>query len=519
MIALAQGMAGVALVMGFALLCIRQIGAASVLLAVQCVAVAVSAVTLQQPFMAIPPALLAVGTWFAPGYFATLGPRTPPVGGAKLGVGAGAVLAVLCQSQGAAALPLAIVLLSVLLAATRRHALMHVMALVGIQNGIVLAGCLLGPATIRSAVPLLLAGLILPVPLAASLVFPALTWRWSRAARWVGWLDLALSLGVFAATLLVPLDSLASIFAPLLGLDGVLRSFQRRTRPAMSVAGRGLALLAGIFPILAVCAPNPVIAWLAVLASIMTSRLPTLARRWDDAVLAFVGAGVALFGLLWLMLASAVVGYFAVFAGFAAIAAVVPELAPVLVVLLLRLADQTSWPPAAEALGVAVALSALLTCSAVAMLRSSRPVVSLLQQSQAGIAALSLCLGWADGRFAALVLLILLILCRSAARMKHGPVASLAIAGLSGAPPLGVFPGLVLVALALANHHPWLLLPVGCAWIPILLAGLPRGLPAFSPRMAIPSIGWLPLALALLAGYFAPDGLVRWWHIVTAGQG
>jgi hypothetical protein len=519
MIALAQGMAGVALVMGFALLCIRQIGAASVLLAVQCVAVAVSAVTLQQPLMAIPPVLLAVGAWFAPDYLATLGSPTSPIGGSKLGVSAAAVLAVLCQSQGNAGLPLAIVLLSVLLAATRRHALMHVMALVGLQNGVVLAGCLLGPASIGSAVPLLIAGLVLPLPLAACLVLPALTWRWARAARWVGWLDPALALLVFAATLLVPLDSLASIFAPLLGLDGVLRSFQRRTRPAMSLVGRGLALLAGIFPILAVCAPNPVIAWLAILASIMASRLPTLARRWNDAVLAFVGAGVALFGLLWLMLTPTVVGYFGVFAGFAAIAAVVPELAPVLVVLVLRLAGQTSWPPAAEAIGVGVALGGLLACGAVAILRSSRPVVSLLQQGQASIAALSLCLGWADGRFAALVLLILLFLCRSAARMKHEPVASLAVAGLSGAPPLGVFPGLVLVALALANHHPWLLLPVGCALVPILLAGLPRRLLAFSPGRAIPSIGWLPLALALLIGYFAPDGLVRWWHVLTAGQG
>jgi len=121
MTALAQGMAGVALVMGFALLCIRQISAASVLLAVQCTAVTVSAVALRQPFMAIPPTLLAAGVWFAPGYLARLGPRTTPMGGAKLGVGAGAVLAVLCQSQGSLGLPLAIVLLSVLLAATRRH--------------------------------------------------------------------------------------------------------------------------------------------------------------------------------------------------------------------------------------------------------------------------------------------------------------------------------------------------------------------------------------------------------------
>jgi hypothetical protein len=29
----------------------------------------------------------------------------------------------------------------------------------------------------------------------------------------------------------------------------------------------------------------------------------------------------------------------------------------------------------------------------------------------------------------------------------------------------------------------------------------------------------LPLALALLTGYFAPEGLVRWWHVLTVGGG
>ena len=36
--------------------------------------------------------------------------------------------------------------------------------------------------------------------------------------------------------------------------------------------------------------------------------------------------------------------------------------------------------------------------------------------------------------------------------------------------------------------------------------------------MKIPSIAWLPLLLAILAGYFAPDGLVHWWHVLTAGS-
>ncbi len=62
MTALAQGTAGVALVMGFALLCVQQISAASILLAVQSAAAAVAAVVLRQPLLAIPPVLLAGGT-------------------------------------------------------------------------------------------------------------------------------------------------------------------------------------------------------------------------------------------------------------------------------------------------------------------------------------------------------------------------------------------------------------------------------------------------------------------------
>jgi hypothetical protein len=343
--------------------------------------------------------------------------------------------------------------------------------------------------------------------------------RSDKTADWFGWLDLGLSVAVFALTLLVPLDSLASVFAPLLGLDGVLRSCQRRKREAMSPAGRALALLTSVLLVLTVCPSSPVIAWLAVLAAITTSSLPTLARRWNQAVVAFCGAGVALFGLLLLALAPSVPGYFSVFAGFTAIAAVVPDLAVVLVILTLRLANQASWPPGAGSLGIAIALIALLVCATMLHGKSPRSSVTLLQQSQACIAALSVCLGQANGRFAALVVLILLIPTRSAARITDGPVGSLAIAGLGGVPPLGVFPGIVLVVLAVIDRDAWLLLPLGAAYIPILLASLPRGMPAFSPRAAIPSAGWVPLAIALLIGYCAPDGLVRWWHVLTAGRG
>ncbi len=500
MTALAQGMAGLALVMGFALLCIRQIGAASVLLAVQSAAVAVAALVGTQPLMAIPPVLMAGGIFLMPGHLAALEPRTEPFGGSKLGVAAACVLAVLCQSQSTVALPLSIILLSVLLAATRRHPLMHVMALAGLQNVIVLA------ATQPDFV-LPLACVLLPLPLAAGVLMPHPDEH--RPASWYAWIDLALALAILVATVLVPLDPTASIFAPLLGLDGALRAWQRRSRPALSPLRRGLALLTSLFAVLAVASPDPIMAWLAILACITTSLLPTATRRWDDTVLAVLGAGIALFGLA--TPAPPIVSDFSIFAGITAIASVVPDLAPVLVILLLRLANHVPWTPPVEALAVGMALIALLGC-AVTLSRRRSP--ALLQQSQAAVAALAIGLGQADGRFAALVLLILLILSRTAVRIMDRPGGSLAIAALGGIPPLGVFPGLVLVVLAISGHQAWLLLPMGAAFVPILLAALPRRLPTLAP-----SFGWLPMALALLGGYFAPDGLVRWWHVLTAGPG
>jgi hypothetical protein len=63
-----------------------------------------------------------------------------------------------------------------------------------------------------------------------------------------------------------------------------------------------------------------------------------------------------------------------------------------------------------------------------------------------------------------------------------------------------------------------LLLPLGVALIPIVLAGLPRRFPDLSFWKTVPSVAWLPLLLALLAGYFTPNSLVHWWRILTAGR-
>ncbi|MGD0108241.1 MAG: hypothetical protein ABSC06_30025 [Rhodopila sp.] len=287
---------------------------------------------------------------------------------------------------------------------------------------------------------------------------------------------------------------------------------------ALSPIRRGSALLQNGFCVLVVCAPTLIIGWLAVVAAMAMALFPTISRRPVGAVLACVGTGLSLFGMLLLPAAASVLAYFSLFAGFATIAAVVPDLAIVLVILILRLANQGPWPPGVDGLGMGIAVTALLACALLLTNPVRRHRKTLLVLSQASIATLTICTGEAEGRFTGLVLLILLVLSRAAARVTAGPVATLATAGLGGFPPLGVFPGVLLAVLTMSAHDPWLLLPMGAALIPVVLASIPRRLPEFLPAIAFPSVAWLPLLLALVTGYLAPNGLVHWWRILTAGR-
>ena len=66
-----------------------------------------------------------------------------------------------------------------------------------------------------------------------------------------------------------------------------------------------------------------------------------------------------------------------------------------------------------------------------------------------------------------------------------GPAGVLALAGLAGLPPLGVFPGVVLVVLVVSSHAPWVLVPLLAALVPMLLAGLPPRLRLWPLRPAL----------------------------------
>lgn len=486
--ALAQGSAGVALVMAFALLSVRRIETALILLAVQCGTVAIAAAVAGHPGMAIPPPLLAGLVWRMRTNNAE--PLTAKsMGSVRLAMIAAVALAVLCQSSSVPSVPLALFLISMLLATIQANPLLRLAALVGMQNGIALAGCMtLTP-------PLLpLACLLLPLPFAASLAtrrlaLPTPSWiRWP----WVRWSALALAVAMFVATLTVPLNAHASVFAPLIALAGVLRAWSTRTRHTL-VRQAATVLQLG-FTLLAICATAPVIAWLAIASAVFAALYPTLPRRKETAVLALSAAGLALFGLLTLPFS--LVGYFSLFVGYAVIAACIPALGVPLVILLLRQTSLVALPDAAATLLIELAVAALLTSSILLMASAGKNPLRWLQASHIAFAVLPLGVGRADSRFATLVLLVLLILTDAAV-----PAVVCADAVL--------FPGLALVVLDIAEHDPWLLAALAIGTVPMLSAfGIPKALPPLSSM--------IPLVLALLFGFFAPDSLVRWLQALTA---
>ncbi len=520
MTALAQGSAGLALVMSFGLLGARQVSAAIVLLAVQGGAVAASALAQHQP--AIAAAAIAVDViaaiWLLRHAAPDFDSIAPPAGGVKLGIALGAALAVLCQSRGPLAEPLAIVLMSVLLAATRRHRLMHLIALAGLQNGLILTACLAAQGPLPA-----LAGCLLAVPAATGIILDHPGRRGWVVPDWLqdrlGWGQVGLAGGVFAACLLLPLDPLATLFVPLIAAWGAARSWINRTG-RLTLTRRLAAIKTVVFMLIAVSVAQPLVAWLAVLTALAAAVWPALRRRWDVLILGSCGAGVALFGLLTLPLGQASLSCTALFAGLTAIVAAVPGLGVIVALMILRMSVAAPWPPVAGMTLTGVAVAGLLSCAALLTLGIGRRA-TLLGLVQVGIAAAALGIGRPDARFAAMVLLVLLVLSGIAEQLARGaprdhPGAAAAIAGLGCVPPLGVFPGLVLALLAIAGPAPWLLLPIGAGLAAALHASLPRRLQSatiWGPAAA----AWLPLGLALLFGFCAPDGLVQWLRTITAG--
>jgi hypothetical protein len=516
MIALAQGCAGLALVMCFALLGTRQVSAAAILLSVQSLAVATCALALRQPVIAaMTVAANGIGAvWFVRRQMHGFAVVAPPSGGAKLGILAGAALAALAQTRGQMAEPLAVMLLSVLLAATRRHSLMHVVALVSLQNGLGLAAAEAATAPLAA-----LPGFLLAIPLGMALAADRpRALRLPRLIPFLGWAQFGCAILLLAATLVIPLDPLGVTFAPLVAAWGIASAWAGRTRRRSGPA-RLADLLKLIAMITAVAVTSPLGGAFALGIAMTAAVLPTARRRLDALVVGPCATGLALFGIATMKLGEPLVSSVVLFVGIAATIAVAPELGAVAGVILLRLSVHGPWPAEASFVLTSVAAAGLLACALLLVAGPPRRRIAPLRLAQAALAALAIGLDDPQGRFAAAVVLILLMLTDAAVVMSRpggGLAEAAARAGLAGIPPLGVFPGIALLLLAAGSLAPWLLPPIGLGLAAMIVAGTPSR-PRHTGSAWMRSVAWAPLGVALAFGYAAPDELVRWLSFVTAG--
>jgi hypothetical protein len=514
MISLAQGSAGLAMAFGIALVGAQQMPTALILLIAQSLAVACAALAEDHVGIAILAAVVNGGgaAWLLRRQVPRFEAATVPELTSLPALAAAVVLATLCQSRGALAQPLAVMLLAVLFAVTRRHKLLPVTTLLALQNGLALAAATAGAPLLATA-----PGLLLAIP-SALLWLHQPAWRrpeWVRRAA--AWGPLAVSVLLLAASLVFPLDPIGRTFAPLIAAWGVATAWTERARPlqpSRSVA----AVVTRIGLVVAVASTAPVVSVLGLALAAAATRLPTARRRPDGLLLGMCGTGLALFGLLTARGGQPAVSFAMLFLGLGATTAVAADIGAISGILLLRLSLQGPWPTeAATALTVIAALG-LAACT-LALLAAPRPArVSLLRLGQLALVAAALSLNDDAGRLAAVFLLILGTLTDIAMRLAtrdRGLEAIVSAAGLAGIPPLGIFPAVAMLIVAVAGRAPWLLLPTGACLAAMAGAGLPPRLHGTAARLTVPSLAWAPLGLALAFGYAAPAGLIRWLTAMT----
>lgn len=139
MSALGQGMAGLALILSFGLLCVRRTGLALCLFAAQGLAVAIAVAALHDlPAAALDAAVALTIPWLLHSRI----PMSPAAGWAwpmPSTLAAASVLSLLAAAAGQLALPLAILLLGLLLLVSRRSSVLHVLGICSLQQAALLA--------------------------------------------------------------------------------------------------------------------------------------------------------------------------------------------------------------------------------------------------------------------------------------------------------------------------------------------------------------------------------------------
>ncbi len=452
-----------------------------------------------------------------------------------------ALLAALAATIPGAGLALAVVLLGLLLVASRPLASQQALGVAAMQNGLVLAAVSTGLSHGRLA--------LVAVPFLPALALGAL-WLGSdrartallRAPRPAGWLDAGLCGLALLLACALPwelgargpfwrIDALAAHAILLLTALAAAGSWARRdTAP---VWGSRLAVLAGTMLSVASTAPlQSMLGMTLATAGAVAAALPARVEAWRRVCLGCTGLGLALFGTIGLL--GAPVGLLGappalpatacVMLGYGALAVLAPELTIASVILIVRMRGAATGD-LLLALGLAALLVAALGLATQGRQRGTlllygltqgrqRGTLPLLGLGQGGAAVFAFGLGTEAGNLAGLLQLSFLALSQCALLLarRDGMDRLAALAGLGGVPPFGLFPSLALILAATAARTPWLLLPLGAGLAAIAWAVLLQLPPE---RRLLASPAWVPLALLLIAGFAMPDPMLAWFRLAA----
>jgi hypothetical protein len=266
--------------------------------------------------------------------------------------------------------------------------------------------------------------------------------------------------------------------------------------------------------VFAVLSSAPLLSWLGMTlatAGAVAAALPVRAEAWGRVRLGCTGLGLALFGAIALHATPASLPASAcLMLGYGALGMLAPELTVAAIALILRMRGAPT-----DDLLLALGLAALLVAALGLITHSpQRRTLKLVGLAQGGAAVFAFGLGTAGGNLAGLLQLSFLALTQCALLLarQDGLDRLVAIAGLAGVPPFGLFPSLALILAATAAEKPWLLLPLGAGLAAVAWAVLLQ-LPAQRRLLASPA--WVPLALLVIAGFAMPDPLLAWFRLAA----
>jgi hypothetical protein len=521
---LAQGATGLALALGFVLLGMRRSLGMAAICGVQAVAVAIGALAQGDVGVAAVEIVEAGVLGWAGAGMLSLPSRPKPTRGEEasfLQFAAGALLTALAATLPRTGLALAVVVLGLLLVASRSLPAHQALGIAAVQNGLVLAAVTVGLSHWRLALVVL--------PLLPAAAFGAL---WFGGDRTRIAMLLAPRPGARIDAVLCGLALLLACTLPWhLGAHGPLWRLDARAahvvllltalaaaaswahRGATSVWGGRPLILAGT--VLAVLSAAPLLSWLGMVlatAGAAASALPVRAEAWRRLRLGCTGLGLALFGTISLHATPPSLSAIAcVTVGYGALAVLAPELTVTAVALILRMRGPTT-----DTLLLVVGLAALAVAalSLATAPESQRRTLRLVGLAQGGVAVFAFGLDTAGGDLAGLLQLSFLAMTECALLLapRDGLDRLAALAGLAGLPPFGLFPSLALILVATVARLPWLLLPLGAGLAAVAWAVLLH-LPA--ERRLLPSPAWVPLVLILIAGFAMPDPLLAWFRLAA----